>query len=286
MSQGNPLSADALRSLLELIVGLDQRGPGSAERVSVMLEGMARHSGARAASLLQTSAFTPAALDPDQCELFWYGLDQRQQRAVRDYLTRGAHQHPIFQPLASALCVERDDPLVFTRRELVSDRVWGKHSFTQWRRQTLGLDDCLLAIRREPEPGNINMLTLHRGAGEAGFGPAERELARLFWGAAGRLFCPEPEAAGGPETTTAIAEAEARLSPRLREIFQYVRRGFDAQQIANHLGLSIHTVYEHLQRLYQALGVANRRELIAVYANPVTSDPAAANHRRANGPLR
>lgn len=55
--------------------------------------------------------------------------------------------------------------------------------------------------------------------------------------------------------------AQAMLSPRERQIAAFVSLGMHDQQIADHLVISVHTVKQHLKRIYRKLGVTSRVEL-------------------------
>jgi DNA-binding CsgD family transcriptional regulator len=53
-----------------------------------------------------------------------------------------------------------------------------------------------------------------------------------------------------------------RLSPRVRQVLQYILQGFAEKQIAHHLGISGHTVHVYVKNLYRQVGVSSRSELI------------------------
>jgi len=53
-----------------------------------------------------------------------------------------------------------------------------------------------------------------------------------------------------------------RLSTREFEIVRCIVDGCSEARIAERLGISIHTVHTHLERLYRKLSVSNRSELI------------------------
>ncbi|MCA9642909.1 MAG: helix-turn-helix transcriptional regulator [Myxococcales bacterium] len=62
----------------------------------------------------------------------------------------------------------------------------------------------------------------------------------------------------------AIASERAlkSLSPRQQTVASYASAGATAKEIANHLGISTHTVRQHLKAIYRVLGVATRVELV------------------------
>lgn len=87
--------------------------------------------------------------------------------------------------------------------------------------------DCLEAIR--PHLGNLYRLS------------RKAEGPRAAWG----VPSPEPQ-------------ADARLSPREREVLDWLAGGKTDRDIAAILGISYRTVHKHLQRIYEKLGVENR----------------------------
>lgn len=60
----------------------------------------------------------------------------------------------------------------------------------------------------------------------------------------------------------------AALSPRRREIAEYAAAGATAKEIAQALGISPHTVRQHLKSVYRQLRVASRLELARVLEDP------------------
>jgi DNA-binding NarL/FixJ family response regulator len=58
------------------------------------------------------------------------------------------------------------------------------------------------------------------------------------------------------------AKWSTALTAREREIALLVARGWPNKQVARALGLSTGTVKMHLHRIFQKLGIANRRALI------------------------
>jgi len=54
------------------------------------------------------------------------------------------------------------------------------------------------------------------------------------------------------------------LTPRQREIIALVAEGLSNQEIGERLGISEGTVKQHLQRIFERLGVRNRTALAAL----------------------
>lgn len=55
---------------------------------------------------------------------------------------------------------------------------------------------------------------------------------------------------------------DQRLSPRQREIAEHVALGLTNREIATALGVSPHSVRNHLVRMFEALGAANRADVV------------------------
>lgn len=63
---------------------------------------------------------------------------------------------------------------------------------------------------------------------------------------------------------TSGQEAEA-LSPREREVLERLAQGYAYKQIADQLGVSIHTVRNYIRRIYEKLHVRSCAEAVAKY---------------------
>ncbi|MFF4538400.1 LuxR C-terminal-related transcriptional regulator [Streptomyces aureus] len=66
-----------------------------------------------------------------------------------------------------------------------------------------------------------------------------------------------------PAELTALVLDVYGLSPRARQIAQYVLLGLSTSEIAGRLGVSGYTVQDHLKQIFDKVGVRSRRELVA-----------------------
>lgn len=84
----------------------------------------------------------------------------------------------------------------------------------------------------------------------------------------------EPDASGLASTVISVEPAGRRevapllfrlygLSPREREVLLWVLRGEPTKRIAWHLGLSVHTVQDYLDKACEKVGVRGRKALVA-----------------------
>ena len=69
---------------------------------------------------------------------------------------------------------------------------------------------------------------------------------------------------GDERQVEASESVGVRLSPRERQIFEYLVRGFRNEDIARALGTSPATVRNQLVRLYRKAGVSTRSELVGL----------------------
>jgi DNA-binding CsgD family transcriptional regulator len=65
------------------------------------------------------------------------------------------------------------------------------------------------------------------------------------------------------------------LSPREREVFEYIVRGCAIAELAAMLGISTHTVRQHRKSIYQVLGVHSQVELMRHYGTAVSKPEVA-----------
>ncbi len=66
-------------------------------------------------------------------------------------------------------------------------------------------------------------------------------------------------------------------TPRQVQILELASQGQSDKEIAIALGISIHTVRSHLQRLYRTHGLTNRAEAVATFATRDAPPPAPAS---------
>ena len=68
------------------------------------------------------------------------------------------------------------------------------------------------------------------------------------------------QAASGPPDPPATTEPEVRLTERETEVLQRVAKGYTLPEIAQQLGLSRHTIGDHIKQIYRKLDVSSRAE--------------------------
>jgi len=84
--------------------------------------------------------------------------------------------------------------------------------------------------------------------------------------------------ASAPKLKTVNAKGMNLLSNREADVVRGVVEGLTNREIANRLGLSQHTIKNHLFRIFDKLGVSNRIELLFVTLSQNTADESAGEH--------
>jgi DNA-binding CsgD family transcriptional regulator len=77
------------------------------------------------------------------------------------------------------------------------------------------------------------------------------------------------------EEIVGLPAPEETLTPREREVFEWLGQGKANSEIATILGLSVHTVKRHLERVFAKLGVESRCAAAVLAASHATPPPAA-----------
>ncbi|MBL8764775.1 MAG: helix-turn-helix transcriptional regulator [Phycisphaerae bacterium] len=161
--------------------------------------------------------------------------------------------------------------LTLTRAQLVDDRAWYGCDHVQIFRRAARADHCIYSELPLARGDSGLRLTMSRAWGVSRpFSERERTLVALAHDELARLYrAPEPDPApppaGGPRALSALRPRPSRIevSARVREVLDRLLVGDSEKQVAYRLGLSRHTVHEHVKKLYAACGVHSRAELLA-----------------------
>ncbi len=151
-----------------------------------------------------------------------------------------------------------DGPMVTLQR----DQIWAP---AEWYRsktfndvhRACGIDDYIISIRRLPRLGHFTSLFIHRAIDAPAFSPRDVELINLVHHEIGEMIGGELAAAAEPKL--------ARLTPRQREVLDYLLDGDSEKRIAYALDLSRATVHEYVTAIYRHFDVSSRAELLAQF---------------------
>lgn len=160
---------------------------------------------------------------------------------------------------------------VVTRRrcELIPDGEWYASRAFRHYHEYCGIDDYIFSLAGLDEE-MVHVIALHRPLGGVPF--TRRDARLVHWLHAELRELMGPALARGPR----VREDRPGLSPRLREVLEYLLAGDSEKEVAHNLGISQATVHEHVKRLHRLLEVSTRGELLS-QAQRVLDRPDAAD---------
>lgn len=145
--------------------------------------------------------------------------------------------------------------LVASRRDVVADGEWYRAAAVSEGRRSVYIDDflgCSLTLR----PGVITGALIYRPWGAEPFTDRERRLAKVFFLEVARLI---KDSFAAHQTDATNGE---RLSPRRQEALRLLLEGRSAKDLADGMGISLHTANQYVKEIYRTLGVRSRAELL------------------------
>ncbi len=203
----------------------------------------------------------------DEGAFDWGWQDDRQRGVFAEYWNREmGRTDPTFLAMiriAQPVATRR-------RRELVDDRTWyGGDHFNDFYRAA-DVDDCVVSRTIPPPQSGLAMffVRLTRALGDSAYTVREQRVLRLFVAGLAPLI--------GRKLATLHGAAANGLSPRIREVLALLMEGLSEKQVAGRLGISPHTVHDHVKRLHKHFGVSSRGELLAVCFAPKQPRPTAS----------
>jgi DNA-binding CsgD family transcriptional regulator len=174
-------------------------------------------------------------------EIFW------------QYVRRGRPEegNPMFDVFRSPFRLR-----VARRRDFVTDERWYGSAFYQEFASAIELDDFLCSVMQAPG-GVAQAVVLHRQADAEPFSRRDAHFLRAILLEVQRL---QPDELLGIDDSTLNA-----LPRRMLQVLASLLAGRTVRETADILGVSAHTVQEHVKRLYKRSGAKNRAELADRY---------------------
>ncbi len=157
-------------------------------------------------------------------------------------------QMPIFER------VKESQHATVVRRELISDEMWYGNAVFRALMEPINTDDFLSSVRYFSED-SWHCVTIFKAADRPGFTPRDQALLHVSLASLGMLE---------PKVSEAVpAEAFVNITPRQRTVMLYLLDGMPRKQIASIMGMTLHTVNDHIKALYARFGVQSATELAA-----------------------
>jgi DNA-binding CsgD family transcriptional regulator len=189
-----------------------------------------------------------------------HGLDDAADRLWMEYGNRGDLSG---DPCTPAIVRRAAAPFTATRHRLVDDQTWYNSAyFNEFRRQVRS-DDLLVSLVPIPEFGILHGMGGDRPKGAAAIGRREVVCTGLVHQDLARRW---------QKLLVKSAAVERSLPPRLAELLQHLRGLESEKQIALQMGISPHTVHNHVRRLYSKFNVTSRSELMMMDSTQRPSD--------------
>lgn len=254
--------------LLHLIGAVGETAAARQDWRRVLSEGIRELFEVKMGAVSDIGPVRPAP-NPRPARMTDVGLTDGERNTLFSYV----HDPDAFDPFLSNILAGPRVSRVVTRRDLVPDDNWYGITLVEDYMLKAGLDDVLAGvfIGGVGDQASAFMTVAVRAAGERPFGTVEIESMRMLQqGLAGwsRFLIDHPSHGQPPMQMLALSENPPtrglpRLSPRLRQLLDCFIQGKSEQQAADEMGLSRHTVHMHAKRLYRAMEVKTRAELVA-----------------------
>jgi len=145
---------------------------------------------------------------------------------------------------------------VARRCDYITDQRWYGSAFYQDFVRPMGLDDFICAVMQAPHDV-AQAVVVHRSVEAGPFSRRDGHFLRAILLELQRL---QPHQLHGVDDS-----ALTGLPPRMLQVLVSLLAGHTVRETAELLGLSAHTVQEHVKRLYKRSGVKNRAELAEHY---------------------
>jgi DNA-binding CsgD family transcriptional regulator len=171
----------------------------------------------------------------------------------------------LFEPLKTTT----ETHIVLSRRATVPDAAYHRGRMYTEYHEPVGVTASAVSVWSLSDD-RVDVLGLHRDAGDRDITARELNLLRLFHAELGRLI--------GPVLVSSDDQfSPAKLPPRVREVLACLLDGDSEKQVALRMGLSRATVHQYVTALYRHYRVASRAELLArVLRRPQTGGTESA----------
>jgi DNA-binding CsgD family transcriptional regulator len=143
-------------------------------------------------------------------------------------------------------------PATMLRNWLVGD---GEYAESRWQRES-AFDDFVVTVCPTGSQ-TLSCVAIHREKGRARFGEMELTVMHLVLSQVPWLH----QGLENPE----LAEITLGLTPRQRQVLVQVLCGRTTRDIGTSLGISLHTVNDHIKAVLEGFGVRSRNELLSRY---------------------
>ena len=244
----SPLNEQDVRDIVRLLGEVIAAPGGFPEKRRHLMDGLCSLVGAT------SWAWCMAEFDPDKPPSF-IGFEHGGWDEERFARYIEAMNHPDMERVTRPSSVElqeRKTHLTRTLRQMDPPMLLEKSAAgAYWEKADIG---TLMVSQRPMEGGGISGVAVYRKLGEAHFDERETRIAHIILSEVPWLHFQ-----GFPDQE---AREIARLYPRHRTVMNLLCEGWGRKRIADHLGLSIHTVHGYSKTVFKHFGVHSQTELV------------------------
>jgi DNA-binding CsgD family transcriptional regulator len=180
------------------------------------------------------------------------GLDEAATRMWIEYGRRG---DLTTDPCTPVIMKILPNAFTMTRQMICDDHSWYHSGYYHDFKRVMRCDDMLLSIIPLPQLGILHGFQGERHEGQKPMGRRETVCASLIHQELARRW---------NRFLARSTLIEKQLSRRLNELLVHLRGAESEKEIAARMGLSPHTVHNHIRRLYAKFKVNSRAELMMI----------------------
>jgi DNA-binding CsgD family transcriptional regulator len=233
-----------VKRLLELVGEARELGSSTEAARRHLSDGLAHEAGAIVGAIVLDHGYrvnTPSRVKAATL----VGFDSETLPAFAMHERHGTAFNPVHAAIM-AQPANLDEVVTYKQDDLFAESDWNR---TPWISEYA--TPCRLAhfvgSARWVGPGRVEGMGFMREVGERPFSDEERDVVHVVHAASSRLF-----EDGGPH-----------LAPRVRQTFEALLTGAADKDIAQRLGLGLHTVRQYVKIVFRTYGVKSRSELLA-----------------------
>jgi len=202
---------------------------------------------------------------PVCCGLLHGGLTSQQ-------LTAWAESSQVTEPalLEHPACLEISTKQLHatrSREQMVPDEKWYSNPTVRKYRLEVGIDDFLYSLYPLGEPGFVSAIGFYRHIDRPRFSARDRRLVHIVLSEVPWLHI-----AGLPGD---FGKSVPELTPRRRTVLVMLLNGMSRKEIGRALAISEHTAKDHIEAVYQHLGVSSHIDLVRRFYRGNGGDVAA-----------
>jgi DNA-binding CsgD family transcriptional regulator len=178
----------------------------------------------------------------------------------RDDAERSAFLGAMYDPQLSRAVnstLLRSEHTTATREQFLPEDDPDRAPVLDWWTRSTGMRECIASVF-PIMPEVYSAVGLHRRVGKPPFTSIQRDMVHLILSKVDWLH-------KDGHDVPANDERLLKLSPREREVLLYLLEGDSRKQIAQRLGLSHHTIADHMKAIYKHFDVNSRAELLALF---------------------